>query len=117
MAQGPLAIALMSMGWLLVVSSMWKLGITGTYLGDHFGILLSKRITSFPFNVCEHPMYEGATMVFLGYALWQSSIAGLALGMTAGIVYTVAGYFEGHFTSMIYSSKQRRFNNKDVKVK
>jgi len=27
-------------GGLLVGSSMWRLGVTGTYLGDYFGILV-----------------------------------------------------------------------------
>ncbi len=56
-------------GSVLVGSSMWRLGVTGTYLGDHFGILLKQRITSFPFSVAEHPMYYGATLCFLSYAL------------------------------------------------
>jgi phosphatidylethanolamine/phosphatidyl-N-methylethanolamine N-methyltransferase len=38
-------------------------------LGDHFGILMKSRITSFPFNVAEHPMYYGSTLCFLSMAL------------------------------------------------
>ena len=53
----------------LVLSSMWVLGITGTYLGDYFGILMTSRVTGFPFNVMENPMYNGATLNFLGLAL------------------------------------------------
>jgi len=45
------------------------LGITGTYLGDYFGILMKERITGFPFNVTDDPMYNGGTLLFLGYAL------------------------------------------------
>ena len=37
--------------------------------GDHFGIYLDAKVTSFPFNVLEHPMYTGATLNFLGSAL------------------------------------------------
>ena len=37
--------------------------------GDHFGIYLDSKVTSFPFNVLEHPMYTGATLNFLGSAL------------------------------------------------
>ena len=56
-------------GGVLVLGSFYRLGITGTYLGDHFGILLRQRVTEFPFNFCSHPMYEGSTLIFLGYAL------------------------------------------------
>lgn len=35
-----LAAALFAVGSVLVVSSMWALGVTGTYLGDYFGILM-----------------------------------------------------------------------------
>ena len=57
-------------GNVLVVSSMWALGVTGTYLGDYFGILMKSRVTGFPFNFTNHPMYYGSTMVFFSTALW-----------------------------------------------
>lgn len=66
----PVAVALVLVGNVFVVSSMYQLGITGTYLGDYFGILMKHRVTSFPFNVLDNPMYQGSTMVFLGTALW-----------------------------------------------
>jgi phosphatidylethanolamine N-methyltransferase len=68
----------------LVVTSIYALGITGklphaprpgsadhvgTYLGDYFGILMSKRVTGFPFNLFSDPMYVGSTFAFLGGAL------------------------------------------------
>ena len=65
----PIAKLSLIAGSVLVLSSMYKLGITGTYLGDHFGILMNARITSFPFNVVEHPMYYGSTLCFLSMAL------------------------------------------------
>jgi methylene-fatty-acyl-phospholipid synthase len=46
------------------------LGVTGTYLGDYFGILMDKMVTGFPFNVMDNPMYNGSTMCFLGHSLW-----------------------------------------------
>jgi len=52
---------------------MWALGITGTYLGDYFGILMDARVTGFPFNVLENPMYIGSTMNFLGISLWYGT--------------------------------------------
>jgi len=42
----------------------------GVGKGDYFGILMDHRVTSFPFNVTDAPMYYGSTMAFLGSALW-----------------------------------------------
>ena len=91
-------------GNVLVTTSMYRLGVTGTYLGDYFGILMKERVTGFPFNVTGSPMYDGSTLVFLGTACWYGSIAGLVL---SGIVYTcyqVALQFEDPYTANIYSN-------------
>lgn len=40
------------------------------FIGDYFGILMDERVTGFPFNVCENPMYVGSTLNFLATALW-----------------------------------------------
>jgi len=48
--------ALFIVGQTLVVSSTWALGITGTFLGDYFGILMNSRVEGFPFNVLRDPM-------------------------------------------------------------
>lgn len=83
---------------------MYVLGITGTYLGDYFGILMDRRVTSFPFNVTDAPMYYGSTLSFLGTAILYGKPAGILL--TAGIlaVYIVALRFEEygeHFPSAV----------------
>jgi phosphatidylethanolamine/phosphatidyl-N-methylethanolamine N-methyltransferase len=57
-------------GQMFVVTSTWALGITGTFLGDYFGILLDDRVEGFPFNVLRNPMYVGSTMCFAATALW-----------------------------------------------
>jgi phosphatidylethanolamine N-methyltransferase len=57
-------------GQTFVVSSTWALGITGTFLGDYFGILMDHRVEGFPFNVLRDPMYVGSTMCFAATALW-----------------------------------------------
>lgn len=57
-------------GNVFVLSSMWALGVTGTYLGDYFGILMDHMVTGFPFNVMSDPMYWGSSMSFAGVALW-----------------------------------------------
>lgn len=58
-----------TLGMVLVFSSFYQLGVTGTFLGDYFGMLMSERVTAFPFNVFEHPMYDGSTLAFLGKAV------------------------------------------------
>lgn len=59
----------MGIGFVLVMSSFWRLGVVGTYLGDYFGILMEKRITGFPFNMFSDPMYDGSSLMFLGKAV------------------------------------------------
>ena len=39
------------------------------FVGDYFGILMDRRVTEFPFNICEDPMYVGSTLSFLGTSL------------------------------------------------
>ncbi|RKP15383.1 phospholipid methyltransferase-domain-containing protein [Piptocephalis cylindrospora] len=92
----------------LVLSSMWALGLTGTYLGDYFGILMDAKVTGFPFNITDNPMYQGSTMSFLAAALWYGSPAGVVLTGLVHIVYTLALGFEEPFTSMIYSKRDTR---------
>lgn len=57
-----------TVGAIFVGFAMYELGIDGTYYGDYFGILKNERLTQFPFNVCNNPMYYGSTMCFLGTA-------------------------------------------------
>lgn len=87
---------------------MWALGITGTYLGDYFGILMDEIVTGFPFNVSASPMYYGSTMSFLGSALWFGKPAGLALTVLVFLVYKVALAFEDPFTAGIYAERDRK---------
>ena len=88
------AYALLATGNLLVLSSMWALGITGTYLGDYFGILMDEPVTSFPFNVTGAPMYYGSTLSFLGTAILYGKPAGIALTLEVLVVYLIALRFE-----------------------
>eukprot|EP00126_Sphaerothecum_destruens_P010097 Sdes_comp20675_c0_seq2m16096 len=89
----------------LVLSSMYVLGITGTYLGDYCGILMENRVECFPFNILDNPMYVGSTLGFLSLALWYSSPAGILLCILVGIVYKIAVLFEGPFTTEIYRKR------------
>ncbi|KIK43712.1 hypothetical protein CY34DRAFT_803553 [Suillus luteus UH-Slu-Lm8-n1] len=98
-------IALFAIGQLFVVTSTLALGITGTFLGDYFGILMDHRVQGFPFNVLRDPMYVGSTMCFVATALWYERPAGLLVTLYVYIVYLIALRFEGPFTDMIYSKR------------
>ncbi|KAF8867255.1 phospholipid methyltransferas-like protein [Acephala macrosclerotiorum] len=102
-----IAYAFMAAGNILVVSSMWALGVTGTYLGDYFGILMDDIVTGFPFNVTASPMYYGSTMTFLGSALWYGKPAGILLTAEVLIVYLIALKYEDPFTAEIYAKRER----------
>ncbi|KAJ2914678.1 hypothetical protein MD484_g5739, partial [Candolleomyces efflorescens] len=97
--------ALFGLGQLFVVTSTWQLGVTGTFLGDYFGILMDARVEGFPFNVLRDPMYVGSTMCFVATALWYERPAGLLISVYVYIVYLIALRFEGPWTDMIYSNR------------
>ncbi|KAK9312951.1 phospholipid methyltransferase-domain-containing protein [Lipomyces starkeyi] len=94
-------------GNVLVLSSMWALGVTGTYLGDYFGILMDARVTGFPFNITDNPMYYGSTLSFLGTALWFAKPAGIAMSAFVLAMYMIALRFEEPFTAEIYAKRDR----------
>lgn len=100
-----LAIATFGFGNVLVLSSMWALGVTGTYLGDYFGILMSHRVTGFPFNINDNPMYNGSTLCFLGTALWYGKPTGVLVASFVFVMYKIALMFEEPFTAKIYAQK------------
>jgi len=98
-------VVLFVLGQTFVVTSTWALGITGTFLGDYFGILMDHRVEGFPFNVLRDPMYVGSTMCFAATALWYERPAGLLVTLYVHILYTIALKYEGPFTDMIYSTR------------
>ncbi|PPR02531.1 hypothetical protein CVT24_001957 [Panaeolus cyanescens] len=100
--------ALFILGQIFVVTSTWALGVTGTFLGDYFGILMDHRVEGFPFNVLRDPMYVGSTMCFLATALWYERPAGLLVTFYVYVVYWIALKFEGPFTDMIYSKRAEK---------
>lgn len=101
-------VALIVLGTVLVVSSFLALGFTGTFLGDYFGILMDEKVTGFPFNIMENPMYWGSTANYLGLALIGASPVGLVLTAIVAMVYKVAIRFEGPFTEQIYLERSQR---------
>ncbi|GLB10352.1 phosphatidyl-N-methylethanolamine N-methyltransferase [Aspergillus tubingensis] len=98
---------LFAFGSVLVLSSMYALGVTGTYLGDYFGILMDAPVTGFPFNVTGSPMYWGSTLNFLGVALYKGKVAGVFLTAEVFILYWFALQWEDPFTAEIYAKRER----------
>ncbi|XP_046532412.1 phosphatidylethanolamine N-methyltransferase isoform X3 [Equus quagga] len=98
-------LALLGVGTVFVLSSFFALGFTGTFLGDYFGILKEARVTTFPFNLLDNPMYWGSTANYLGWAIMHASPAGLLLTMVVALIYVVAVLYEEPFTAEIYRQK------------
>lgn len=103
-----IGVAFLVVGTVLVVSSFLALGFTGTFLGDYFGILMDEKVTGFPFNIIENPMYWGSTANYLGLALMGASPVGLVLTALVAVAYKVAIHFEGPFTEQIYQERSQR---------
>lgn len=57
------------MGLTFFIGAYYRLQITGTYLGDYFGILRDERITRFPFSVLDNPMYDGSSIFHFAEAV------------------------------------------------
>ena len=89
-----LAYLFLGLGNTLVLTSFFRLGITGTFLGDYFGILMDEPVTGFPFNVTGAPMYWGSTLSFLGSAILYGRPAGTLLTALIVVVYASALRFE-----------------------
>lgn len=99
--------ALFITGNIFVITSTWALGITGTFLGDYFGILMDDIVTGFPFNISGAPMYHGSTMSFLGAALYFAKPAGILLTGWVYLIYAIALSYEDPFTAEIYAKRDR----------
>lgn len=111
------SIPLFLTGTTLVLTSMYALGLTGTYLGDYFGILMPEPVTSFPFTVSAAPMYHGSTLSFLATALWHGKPAGLLLTALVTAAYGVARAWEDPFTGMIYAERDEQQRKEKKKKK
>jgi len=107
MAELVLCVISLLAGSVFVLAAYYQLGITGTYLGDYFGILMKEKVTSFPFNVISNPMYTGSTMIFLAHSIWAKSAAGLSLTVILFITYRIAILFEEPFTCYIYDEHNK----------
>ncbi|XP_071490211.1 phosphatidylethanolamine N-methyltransferase-like [Diadema antillarum] len=103
----------LAIGLTLGTSSLWKLGFFGTVMGDYFGILMDEKVTSFPFNVCNNPMYVGVTLEYVGAALQFASPAGLLLAALVGVMYSIAICSEEPFTERIYAERAAEEKKKE----
>ena len=95
------------LGAVLVLTCTWQLGFFCTFLGDYFGILLDSKVTEFPFNIVEDPMYWGSFMIHMGTSLQHASFVGFLLTGCIGLSYIIAMQFEGPFTAMIYAKRDK----------
>lgn len=95
-------------GFIFVASSSYRLGIHGIYYSDYFGLLLKERITAFPYNILEDPMYVGSVLIFFGMAMRYSSPSGILMTFIAWIMYKFASYLENPMTELIYSDKNKK---------
>lgn len=105
-------LALLGIGYLFVFSSFYALGFTGTIFGDHFGILKKEKVTGFPFNIMDNPMYWGSTANYLGITVMNASPVGMVLTALVAVTYKIAIGFEGPFTEEIYRQKTKSVKNK-----
>ena len=99
---------LVAIGSVFVITSAYRLGFYCSFMGDYFGILLKERVTGFPFNVVEDPMYVGSAMVYFGLALLHGSLIGILLTCCIGLSYAIAVLFEEPFTSKIYAESNSK---------
>lgn len=102
-------ICFLLVGTTFVLSSYWKLGFYGTFLGDHFGMLMEGGpVTSFPFNITDNPMYWGGAINYTGITICSGSPIGFLLLVFLIIVYRIVIYIEEPFTAMLYSEKKEK---------
>ncbi|KAJ8088103.1 Phosphatidyl-N-methylethanolamine N-methyltransferase [Marasmius tenuissimus] len=99
-------------GNFLVYTSFYALGFYRTHFGDYYGILQKERVTQFPFNILNNPMYTGSTMCFVGAALWYERPVGLLISAYVILTYYIALRYEGPFTDMIYAKSANALKGK-----
>lgn len=103
---------LVAVGAVFVLSSSYRLGFFCSFMGDYFGILLDSRVTGFPFNVVDDPMYVGSGLVYLGFAFQHASMFGFLLALCISLSYAIALFYEEPFTAKIYSEANAKEKTK-----
>ena len=106
-------LSILLFGSLLWITSLLKLGLRGSYFGDHFGFLFKKRIQSFPFNILENPQYTGSKLFLLGQSILFRSLTGLFMTITISLFYSFLFFvFEKKNLKKIYNKIHH--NNKII---
>ncbi|KAH8799765.1 phospholipid methyltransferase-domain-containing protein [Xylogone sp. PMI_703] len=100
-------------GNVLLLSSMFRLGVTGTYHGDYFGIHKEEKVTQFPYNITSAPMYWGKCISMLGFALWYGKLVGIVLSAEAVLAFRLSLFLEDPFTDRIYTNREKSAKDKE----
>eukprot|EP00730_Choanoeca_flexa_P012861 TRINITY_DN4692_c0_g1_i1.p1 TRINITY_DN4692_c0_g1~~TRINITY_DN4692_c0_g1_i1.p1 ORF type:complete len:248 (+),score=55.41 TRINITY_DN4692_c0_g1_i1:148-891(+) len=100
--------AITAFGLLLSSSAMYRLGIFGTYMGEFFGVMLSEKITTFPFSFVDNPMYIGSSLFHVGLAIQAQSPVGAVLALWVYYTYYMAGAYEEPLMRTMYASPDHR---------
>jgi methylene-fatty-acyl-phospholipid synthase len=103
---------MLAIGLILVFGAYYRLGIHGIYYADYFGILMKEKVTAFPYNATDNPMYGGSTLIFLSGALYNRAYCGFALTILALLMYVVASILENPMTELIYSEENIKATQK-----
>ena len=102
-------------GALLWISALLKLGLRGSYFGDHFGFVSNKKVDSFPFNVLENPQYNGSKIFLLGQSIITRSVIGCVLTLFISFLYTFVFFiFEKKNMKTIYADEDNEDNKEKV---
>ena len=94
--------AFLIIGAILVIMAYYRLGIHGIYYADYFGLLMKEKVTVFPYNIVDNPLYIGSTSAFLGMSILHSSPSGLLLTLIVWGMYKLASLMENPMTDLIY---------------
>ena len=73
---------------------------------------MAERVTSFPFNILDNPMYVGSAMSFFGTSFWFGKPIGFLLSVEASVMYVFAMMLEGPFTTKIYAMRDEYLRRK-----
>lgn len=102
-----IGLGIAGIGQVLAITSFYKLGFYTSFLGDYFGIIVHDApIRTFPYSICEDPMYWGGAMSYLGMSIFEGSPSGVLLSILVVIVYKVAISQESKMLHIIYSTKK-----------
>jgi phosphatidylethanolamine N-methyltransferase len=101
-----IGIIFLCFGSLFWITALLKLGLRGSYFGDHFGFF-NKKVQSFPFNILENPQYNGSKLFLLGQSIIMRSVIGFLLTLFISFLYSFVFFaFEKKNMNSIYSDNE-----------